>query len=144
METEVSAKLREERGAAAVEFILVGGLLLAMLFMIIDIGLMLTTNLVLTQAAREGSRRAAIEGGATHGAFERIENQVEAARLSLEQLKVDIKPRRASYGTIINVQVDYRHRFRTPIMRKLAGDPFPLRVEMSARSEYLDARRPEG
>lgn len=135
-------RFRDERGVAAVEFVAVAGLLAAMLFLIIDMGLMMSANLILTQAAREGSRRAAIEGGATPGAFERIENQVVAGRLDPERLQVDIRPKQATYGTIINVRVDYEYRFHTPFLRRLAGDPFPLRVEMSARSERLDPRDP--
>ncbi|HLS88464.1 MAG TPA: TadE family protein [Sphingobacteriaceae bacterium] len=127
---------------AAVEFVVVAGLLAAMLFLIIDMGLMMSANLVLTQAAREGARRAAIEGGATPGAFQRIESQAAAGRLDLDRLQMDIKPKQASYGTIINVRVDYDYRFHSPFLRRLAGDPFPLRVEMSARSERLDPREP--
>src|SRR5690606_22833373 len=135
-------RLFDERGVAAVEFVVVAGLLAAMLFLIIDMGLMMSANLVLTQAAREGARRAAIGGGATPGAFQRIESQAAAGRLDLDRLQMDIQPKQASYGTIINVRVDYDYRFHSPFLRRLAGDPFPLRVEMSARSERLDPREP--
>ncbi|MCD5344953.1 TadE/TadG family type IV pilus assembly protein [Agromyces sp. S2-1-8] len=53
-------KARRERGAAAVEFALVLPLLLIMLFAIIDFGWVLTQQLSVTAAAREGARYYAI------------------------------------------------------------------------------------
>lgn len=52
--------LKRERGAAAVEFALVVPLLLIMLFAIIDFGWVLTQQLSVTAAAREGARYLAI------------------------------------------------------------------------------------
>lgn len=142
MRSEQHPRVLDQRGVAAVEFVLVAGLLVSMLFMIIDLGLLMTANQVLTQAAREGARRAAIEGGASAGAFERIEDQVAAGRLDRDRLQINIKPNQATYGTTINVRVDYDYRFHTPLLRGLGGDPLPLKVEMSARSERLDPRDP--
>ncbi len=51
---------RRDRGAAAVEFALVLPMLLIVVFGIIDFGRMLNAKIVLTQAAREGSRAAAV------------------------------------------------------------------------------------
>ena len=51
---------RRDRGAAALEFALVLPVLLIIVFGIIDFGRMLNAKIVLTQAAREGARAAAV------------------------------------------------------------------------------------
>ena len=51
---------RRDRGAAAVEFALVLPVLVVIVFGIIDFGRMLNAKIVLTQAAREGARAAAV------------------------------------------------------------------------------------
>lgn len=53
----------QEHGAAAVEFALVAPVLLLLVFGMISFGLALTTQLNLNQAAREGVRAYAFEGG---------------------------------------------------------------------------------
>lgn len=50
----------EDQGSAAVEFVLVLPVLLILLFAIIDFGRMLNAKMVLSQAAHEGARAAAI------------------------------------------------------------------------------------
>jgi Flp pilus assembly protein TadG len=52
----------EDQGSAAVEFALVLPVLLLILFGIIDFGRMLNARIVLTQAAHEGARTAAVTG----------------------------------------------------------------------------------
>ncbi|MGH2749424.1 MAG: TadE/TadG family type IV pilus assembly protein [Actinomycetota bacterium] len=58
--TRCRPKLRDESGAAAVEFALILGLLLTVLFAIVQFGLYYSEVVVLTGAAREGARVAAV------------------------------------------------------------------------------------
>jgi Flp pilus assembly protein TadG len=58
----MACRLRDDRGAAAVEFALVLPVLLLLVFGIIDAGRMLNMQLALTQAAREGVRVVALGG----------------------------------------------------------------------------------
>ena len=57
-------KSRDQRGAAAVEFALIAGLLLTILFGVIEFGRIYSELEVLTSAAREGARAAAVRGTA--------------------------------------------------------------------------------
>ena len=50
----------EDQGSAAVEFVLVLPVLILILFAIIDFGRLLNAKIVLTQAAHEGARAAAL------------------------------------------------------------------------------------
>ena len=59
-ERSCPANLRGERGAAAVEFALIVGLLLTILFGIVQFGRAYSEVVVLTGAAREGARLAAV------------------------------------------------------------------------------------
>ena len=58
--TPCSSKHRDERGAAAVEFALIIGLLLTILFAIVGFGRAYSERVALTGAAREGARCAAV------------------------------------------------------------------------------------
>jgi Flp pilus assembly protein TadG len=54
-------RVREDRGAAAVEFALVVPLLLVLVFGIVSFGFMLSFRQALSQAASEGARAAAVQ-----------------------------------------------------------------------------------
>jgi Flp pilus assembly protein TadG len=58
-----ASRLRDERGAAAVEFALVLPLLVVILFGILEFGRALHISHVVTDAAREGARRAVVRDG---------------------------------------------------------------------------------
>ncbi|SEE65738.1 TadE-like protein [Arthrobacter alpinus] len=53
---------KKQRGAAAVEFALILPLLLAMLFGVIDYGILFGQNMSLQNAAREGARQGILQG----------------------------------------------------------------------------------
>jgi hypothetical protein len=55
----------EDQGSAAVEFVLVLPVLLLILFSIVDFGRLLNAKMVLSQAAHEGARAAAITDDST-------------------------------------------------------------------------------
>lgn len=55
-------KFKDESGAAAVEFALIAGLLFTIVFGILEYGRMFNELEVLTSAAREGARTAAVRG----------------------------------------------------------------------------------
>jgi len=130
-------KMRDDRGAAVVEFVLVAQLLFLLLFGLVDVAMLLNTKLVMIHAAREGLRVATIEGGAAPEAYEEILDQLQLGALDEEQADVRIRPKHASYGTRIHVTVDYQFRVFTPVLRLLAGHHVPLSIELVGRSERL-------
>jgi hypothetical protein len=91
----------------------------------------------MTHAAREGLRRAAIEGGATAVVYEQLNNQLRLGALDVDRAQIVVKPKHASYGTQITVSISYDFRPVTPMMRALFGEDIPLRTELVGRSERL-------
>ncbi|HYI45850.1 MAG TPA: TadE/TadG family type IV pilus assembly protein [Actinomycetota bacterium] len=67
-------KLRNEKGAAAVEFALIASILFMFVFGIIEFGRIFSELEVMNSAAREGARAAAVRGTAAD-----VESAVEAA-----------------------------------------------------------------
>lgn len=131
-----------ERGTATVEFALAASLLLLFLYALVDLGLLLHARLALIQAARAGLRQAVVDGGASRRAYAVIQEQLAAAGLDGPRTAVAIRPRRASYGTLVRVALAHDYRFRTPLTRLAGGKGVRLRVILLARSERLNARDP--
>lgn len=109
------------RGSAVTEFALVGSLLISLMFAVLDFGLAMNAQLIVSAAAREGARRAAVDGGDSGAVRERVRQHLSMGRIDPERATVVVSPRSASYGSTIRVQIDYPYRFITPAGRALAG-----------------------
>lgn len=120
-----------------VEFVIVVSLLVTLLFALVDFGLLLDAKLVLAAAAREGARRAAIEGGATPAVYDRIKEQLSLGRIDPAAAVIDIKPKTASYGTAITVKISYGYRPMFPALRGVMGASVPLEATTISRSEKI-------
>lgn len=131
----------DERGTAAVEFSLVGSLLLLILFAVLDLGLLANARVVLTQAARAGIRQAAIDGGASPRALGVIREQLALAGLDGPSTRVVITPRTASYGTLLRVEIAHDYRLKTPLAALAGKQGLRLVVTLFARSERLTEGR---
>lgn len=101
-----------DRGAAAVEFALVLPLLLLIVFATIDFGRALNAQIVLTQAAREGVRLAAL-GGSQSAIVSRT--QAAATGISPVQVAITGCPPGAGPAADAIVKVSYAFSFVTPI-----------------------------
>jgi Flp pilus assembly protein TadG len=99
-----------DRGAAAVEFALVLPLLLILIFGLIDFGRALNEQIVLTQAAREGARVAALGGADAVG-------RTRTAAQPLSDVDVSVQACPANPGPADDAVVEARHSFGfiTPI-----------------------------
>jgi Flp pilus assembly protein TadG len=120
-----------------VEFVLVSGLVLLLLFSMVEIGLLLNARLALAAAVREGARRAAVEGGRTQGAVDRITQLLALGGLDAAQAEIAITPREASYGTTVTVTVTCGYRWCLPFTRSLWGERVSIVEEVQIRSEKV-------
>ncbi|MEW6523098.1 MAG: TadE/TadG family type IV pilus assembly protein [Bacillota bacterium] len=127
----------DRRGTVAVEFALVSTLLLFLLFIIIDLGLALHVRLVLGAAAREGARQAAVDGGASARAMQRVLDYLYMAGIGPEDAEISFMPAAASYGTPVTVTVSYHYRFTVPLVQAVLGPLVHLQGTAVTRSERL-------
>ncbi|HHY39471.1 MAG TPA: pilus assembly protein TadE [Clostridia bacterium] len=126
-----------ETGAAMVEFTLIIGLTLMILFSAIEFGLLFNTQLVLANAARVGARRASIDGGATQEVYEKINQQLVFGKIDPSRVDIYISPFTAPFGQRIHLRLAYTYRPSTPFLKVLAADGIPLKSEVFARSEKV-------
>lgn len=127
----------DQGGAAAVEFVLIFPLLLLILWSIVDFGLLLNARLVVTTAAREGARRAAVEGGASPAVLNRIKELLQAGGLEPDRAEVEIGPERAAYGSNITLRVTYPYPLKTALGQVLGYRAVKLTAQVTTRSEKL-------
>ncbi|HHY34248.1 MAG TPA: DUF4320 family protein [Firmicutes bacterium] len=132
--TQVAA---EEQGQAIAEFALVAGLLVLLLFSMLEVGLALNTKLVLTSVARETARLAAIQGGRTAQVVERMRESLTLAGINPEEVEWVIRPGQAIYGTRITVTLRYRYKLKMPLVAAISGGDIPIQAEVVTRSEYV-------
>lgn len=111
----VLARLRNESGAAVVEFALVLPLILVLIFGIIDMGRLLFTANALTSAVREGARYAAVQTNPTRDAvYDRIRNHMDAAvRPPVARAEVSLVANSADRTVIVSVS-NYEFSTITP------------------------------
>ncbi|HHV78972.1 MAG TPA: hypothetical protein GXX40_05090 [Firmicutes bacterium] len=128
---------RTQKGAVLVEFVLVSSLLMLLLLSTCEVGIILNARIVLTSAAREGARRAAVEGGSTEKVLEKIREEIRFGFMDPDAATVSVTPKRASYGTYITVQIDYQYPMVTPFVREIVGTHLPLRATAISRSEKV-------
>lgn len=131
---------RPDRGAVTVEFVLTSVLLFVILFSVVEFAFIFNARLVMAGAAREGARRAAVEGGATAGTYECIEKYLALGNISPEAVTVAVTPRQASYGTQIRVRLVYDYPVMTALLRPIIGDSLTIVVEVVSRGEKVRAR----
>jgi Flp pilus assembly protein TadG len=128
--------LKNQKGASAVEFAMLLPVLVALVFGIIEVGLLLYNQQVLTNASREGAR-AAIQGNcASRLTDDDIEDIVEgycAGRLVTlgapsGEFNVNITPERCmddgsglGVGDVVAVSAQYNYTFLVPSI--LGFDP---------------------
>jgi len=127
-------------GAVTVEFVLTATLLFVILFSIVEFAFIFNAKLVLLGAAREGARRAAVEGGATEGAYACIQDYLRLGNISPEEVEVSITPRQASYGTPVRVRLVYPYPVVTAVLRPVLGETVTLTAEVLSRGEKVRGR----
>lgn len=139
LEIKVSAPLRgrEARAQGVVEFAIVLPILLLLLLGLINLGVVITTQIVITQAAWEGARAGATLDRTAGEGDAQIIGAVRAAMRPLdpERATIDIQPRESEVprsqpwpeprGTPLTVRVEYE------LVLTL---PFPVRMNLGAQA----------
>lgn len=101
-----------EKGQALVEFALVLPFMLLLLFALVDFGRGFYTWLVVTNAAREGARVAAVQSDA---ATVTSKINSSAANLESSQLTITLGNVQGPRGSATTVDLSYNFQFVTPI-----------------------------
>jgi Flp pilus assembly protein TadG len=128
-------RFRGERGQATVELALILPFLLLILFGIMEFGRIFSAYLIITNAAREGARQAAI-GAANTTIVTTVRNAAYSLG-DLTSLTVSINPDESSRvtGTEATVTVNYSVDLVVPMISDVAPDPFPLQARSVMRVE---------
>ena len=121
----VFKRLRKNRkGQSMVEFALVLPILLLLLLGIMEFGFLFHEYLVVTHAAREGARDAAL--GATDAEVTTVAKNA-AADINKGQMTVTITPATRVRGNSVTVKVTNPVQIRTPLISAFfPHNPFPV------------------
>ena len=103
-------RMRDESGAAAVEFALVFPMLMLVLFGIIEFGAMYNAQLMITGAAREGARSMAISGDPVTAKLDTLE---AATGVSLAAAEVSFSRATCAIGQDVSVVITHKQHFLT-------------------------------
>lgn len=126
---------REDVGQAAVELALVLPFVCLVLLALVQVGLVVHTQLIVVHAAREGVRAAAVDPDPDAP----LVAVLAAAPLDMRRVDVDSEP--AGDGRV-RVRVRYTVETDVPIVGELIGD-IELDAEAVMRIEY-DGRQEQG
>jgi Flp pilus assembly protein TadG len=139
-------RIRDERGASAVEFALVAPLLFLVIFAIIDFGFGFHAWDATQNAAREGGRVAAVTSNPAT-----IEARVRAASDFLDQTQMSVTvqckpaggssfggcPSSAAWteGDLVRITVNYNYGYMTPLPT-MVGMSSPMRLSSVAETRF--------
>jgi Flp pilus assembly protein TadG len=126
--TPVRARLRGAAGAELIEFALVLPVLLVVLGGILDMGFLFNNYAVVTNAAREGARMAAVPGWAEADVQNRVNSYLMGAGLPLtgvtttvSAVSVDVGGGRSINGVKVVVSYPYNYLILGPLAQMIQG-----------------------
>ena len=141
--TPMGRRIGGERGAELVEFALVLPVLLVLLAGILDMGFLFKDWEVVTNAAREGARAAALPGWVQSDVETRVAGYLTAGGLDGEAATTAIEPVTITVGArtinAIKVTVTYPHAYMVlgPVVQMIQGstDDITLKAASTMRTE---------
>lgn len=106
---------RRQKGQSLVETAIILPIILLLIMGIIDFGLLFNNYIVISNASREGARKAAL-GGTDTAVIQTVQNMT--ASLQTHDMTISITPGYSarSHGTEVRVTVTYRNRMITPLI----------------------------
>ena len=126
-------RLRDERGLATVEAVLVVPLVLVpVLFGVVTFGELEHTRLVLDAAAAAGARQAAVDGQDDQAVRDRIDLELRDGGLDPATASISVTPAIAAWGDPITVVVSISSRASIPF---LGSWDVPMSSDFVTRSE---------
>ena len=130
----VKIKGTGRKGQSIVETALVLPIIILILMGIIDFGFLFNNYLIISNAAREGARSAAV-GKADSDIVDDIMEMTDT--LEEANLSVDITPDDTSRvkGEGVKVTVEYDYEFLTPVIGSILPNPMHLTAETTMRIE---------
>lgn len=98
---------RERRGASVVEFAIVAPIFILLVFGMIEFGRMCMVQQLLTNASREGARRAVLDGTTEDEVKDVVENYLINAAVPVDRDNITVTPNPAvaAYGEPVTVTV---------------------------------------
>ena len=85
-------KKRQRRGAAAVEFAIVAPLFIMLVFGMIEFGRMVMVQQVITNASREGARRAVVDASTIEDVRDVVEKYSASSSITVPRENITINP----------------------------------------------------
>ncbi|MDF2568560.1 MAG: TadE-like protein [Sporomusa sp.] len=129
----VTRYLKQNRGQAMVETALVLPVIVLILFAILELGLVMNQYLVLTAAAREGARTAAVSDDAA--ARVAVNNSVASIGNSGLQVDIAYPGGKREQGKSVSVTVSKPIEVTTPVIKEIIDSAFaPEPPVLSGRS----------
>jgi hypothetical protein len=142
---KMSRSFRKVRGAAAVEFAVVAPVFVLLIFGMIEYGRMVMVQQMLTNASREGARRAVLEGASETDVREVVKNYLTPANIPVTNQAIPImigEPaaaealNSAEFGEPIHVKVGIN-------FGQVSWLPSPMYLSSSTRMEAVSVMRKE-
>lgn len=120
-----------QRGSASVEFAVVLPLVAIAMLLVAQVALIVSDQLTVAHAAREGAREAAVwnDDGRARDAV------LRSGRFDAERTTVDVEPQDRAVGTAVSVTVRYRPPERVPFVGAFVPDEFELSSRATMRTE---------
>jgi Flp pilus assembly protein TadG len=106
---------RRQKGQSLVETAIILPIILLLIMGIIDFGLLFNNYIIISNASREGARKAAL-GGTDTAVVQTVQNMTTS--LQMADMTISITPGYSSrnHGTEVKVTVTYRNRMITPLI----------------------------
>jgi Flp pilus assembly protein TadG len=125
-----SRRARSERGTEVLEFALVLPVLMLVFGGVVDMGFLFNNYAVVTNAAREGARIAAIPGWVEADVKDRVNEYIRAAGLTLSRVTTTVQPVAVVVGgntiNAVKVEVSYPYDYMIlgPLVQMAGGGTF--------------------
>lgn len=102
---KVCGSYRKQRGAAAVEFAVVAPIFVLLLFGMIEYGRMVMVQQMLTNATREGARRAVLDGTTVSNVKTTVQDYLSSGNITVNNSEITVTPdpSTAAFGDPVTV-----------------------------------------